>query len=94
MTDNPEVRHPWFGRPPAIQPWPAADEPTLCGKRVILSTPEGFVYDMRAVSERHLDRRGREVIEIMTEQDYFRWMWTGESPHAEPWSTHLVWIDR
>jgi hypothetical protein len=93
MTENPEVRYPWFGRPPAHQPRPAADEPTLRGKRVILSTPEGFIYDMRAVSERHLDSRGRDVIDIMTEQDYFRWMWTGESPRTEPWSAHLVWVD-
>jgi hypothetical protein len=48
---------------------------------------------MRAVSERHAAEDGRDVIDIVTEQDYFRRMWTGESRRAEPWSTHLVWVD-
>ena len=48
-TSKPQ-RYPYFGVPPAREPRPAADEPALQGKRVILSTPEGFVYDMRAVS--------------------------------------------
>ena len=93
MTESPEARFPWFGQPPARKPRPASDEPALRGKRVVLSTPEGFVYDMRAVSECYLDGRGRDVIDIMTEQDFFKWMWTGETARTEPWSQHLVWVD-
>ena len=93
MSKDGEGRYPWFGRPPARQPRPAVEEPALRGKRVILSTPEGFIYDMRAVSEGHPDGQGRDVVDIMTEQDYFRWMWTGEFSRSEPWSAHLVWID-
>ena len=43
-----QQRYPYFGVPPARQPRPASQEPSLTGKRLILSTPEGFVYDMRA----------------------------------------------
>ena len=54
-------RLPYFGRPPTRPPRPAADEPALRGKRVILSTPEGFVYDMRAASQVFRDGQGRAV---------------------------------
>ena len=52
------AKYPYFGAPPARKPRPAANEPALTGKRVILSTPEGFVYDMRAASEMHTDGSG------------------------------------
>ena len=50
MSARKPRRYPYFGVPPAREPRPAAEEPALHGKRVILSTPEGFVYDMRAIS--------------------------------------------
>lgn len=87
------ARYPWFGAPPARQPRPAAEEPALAGKRVILSTPEGFVYDIRAVSERYVDDRNRDVVDVMTEQDYYRWMWTRTRASSKPWPTHVVWVE-
>jgi hypothetical protein len=60
---------------------------------VVLSTPEGFVYDMRAVSERHRDARGHDVVEIATEEDYFRWMFTSERPTTENYPLELVWVE-
>ena len=59
------------------------------GKRVVLSTPEGFVYDMRAISEIHPDASGREVIDIATEEDYFRWMFSHIAPAAAGLPTAL-----
>ena len=38
------------------------------GKRVILSTPEGFVYDMRAISQIYRDGDGRAIIDIASEE--------------------------
>jgi hypothetical protein len=84
--------YPYFGVPPTRAPRPAASEPTLFGKRVILSTPEGFVEDMRAVSERYVDDRNRDVIDLATEDDYFRWMHVGSPPTSRPWESHLVWV--
>ena len=45
---------------------------------MILSTPEGFVYDMRAAGEVHPDGAGGAVIDILSERDYFRLMLTHE----------------
>ena len=91
VTD--ERRYPYFGKPPAREPRPAVDVPALRGKRVILSTPDGFVYDMRAVSQIQRDGDGREVIEVVTEEDYFRWMFTKASPTRSAFPKELVWVE-
>jgi hypothetical protein len=91
-TSEPK-RYPYFGVPPARQPRPAAEEPALPGKRVVLSTPEGFVYDMRAASRIYTDGRGREVVDIVTEEAYFRWMFTKTAPQRVTYGVHLVWVE-
>jgi hypothetical protein len=86
-------RYPYFGVPPARQPRPATDEPALKGKRVILSTPEGFVYDMRAASEIYCDGDGRPIVDIVAEGTWFRWMYIGSRPETQPFPSHLVWVE-
>jgi hypothetical protein len=100
MTENSEspstanpAAYPYFGVPSARPPRPAATEPSLFGKRVILSTPDGFVHDMRAASERYVDDRARDVLDVATEEDYFRWMHGGEAPPIEAWPAHLTWVE-
>jgi hypothetical protein len=85
--------YPYFGVPPTRHPRPALNEPALVGKRVILSTPEGFVYDMRAVSRVCRDANGREIIDIVSEEDYYRWMFTQQAPSAERFPALLVWVE-
>ena len=86
-------RLPYFGRPPTRPPRPAADEPALQGRRVILSTPEGFVYDMRAVSEVRTDGEGGAVVEILSEAQYYEIRFTGRYAEPVAWPAHLVWVD-
>lgn len=92
-ADHKEPGYPWFGVPPTREPKPSATVPTLFGKRVILSTPEGFVYDMRAVSERYVDADNRDTIDIASEEAYFRWMLLSVPPRTAAWSAHLVWVE-
>lgn len=93
MSTSEPRRYPYFGVPPPREPRPAADEPALHGKRVILSTPEGFVYDMRAVSRIYKDGDGRSFIDILTEVDYYSWMLTKVKPETTPYAAHLVWVE-
>ena len=85
--------YPYFGVPPARTPRPAVDEPALTGKRVVLSTPEGFVYDMRAVGEVRTDGAGGVVVDILSEANYYEKRFTGRQAAAVAWPAHLVWID-
>ncbi|RYP88651.1 hypothetical protein EKO23_01815 [Nocardioides guangzhouensis] len=94
MSEQPEdKRYPYFGIPPARQPLPAEEVPALKGKRVVLSTPDGFVYDMRAVSDIHPDKHSRPSIAIMTEEAYYEWMLTGRVPEIRDFPAHLVWVE-
>lgn len=88
-----EPRYPYFGVPPAKQPRPATQEPTLTGKRLILSTPEGFVYDMRAAGELRLDERGTPVVPVVTERQHFERLLLSHAADAVEWPAHLVWVD-
>lgn len=88
-----ESRYPYFGVPPAREPRPAVQEPTLTGKRLILSTPEGFVFDMRAADEIHLDGRGSPVVPVLTERQHFERLLLKLEVSAVDWPAHLVWVD-
>ena len=91
--DNTEAPLPYFGTPPPRVPRQCTDEPALRGKRVILSRPDGFVYDVRAVSELEHDASGRQVVEVMTEEDYFRWMLIGDRRSSQTFPARLVWVE-
>lgn len=94
MKESPDRGQlPYFGAPPARVPKPASEVPALRGKRVILSTPDGFVYDMRAISEVQVDPQERDVVQIVTEQAYFRWMFIGEHPAKQTYPVVLVWVE-
>ena len=84
---------PYFGAPPAREPKPARVVPALQGKRVILSRPWGFVYDVRAISQIHPDEKGRDVIDVVTEEAYFKWMFLGVRPESQPYPVRLVWVE-
>lgn len=87
------AKYPYFGEPPARAPRPALEEPALTGKRVILSTPEGFVYDMRAAGEVRTDGQGGVVVDILSEANYYEKRFTGRQPELVAWPAHLVWVD-
>lgn len=83
---------PFFGAPPPRVARRAEDVPTLKGKRLILSLPEGFVYDMRAASEEYtID--GRAVVDVVTEEDYFRWMFQHSPPPTQSYPLRYVWVE-
>ena len=87
------AKYPYFGIPPPREHRHAVDEPALTGKRVILSTPEGFVYDMRAAGEIYTDGKGGAVVDILSECEYFKRILTSARCDPAPWPTHLVWVD-
>jgi hypothetical protein len=94
MSEQRASRYPYFGVPPARQPRPAAQEPALTGKRVVLSTPEGFVYDMRAAGEAYTGGDGSLFIDIVTEKAHFEALLLDRvRVEPVPWPSHLVWVE-
>lgn len=84
--------YPYFGVPPPRPPRPASEVKALRGKRVILSTPEGFVYDMRAASDAR-EEDGRIVVDVVTEEDWYRWMLGGQAPSMTTYARQLLWAE-
>ena len=84
---------PFFGEPPARKPVPVADLPAVRGKRVVLSRPDGFVYDMRASSEVFRGADGRDYVRVVSEEDWYRWMFLGDRPPLEDYPAYLVWAE-
>ncbi len=91
MTE-PAHKLPYFGRPPARDPQPVTDVPALRGKRVILSTPEGFVYDVRAASEIVSGPEG-DWVWVVSEVDWFRWMLLDKRPTFKRYPVALVYAE-
>lgn len=93
MSESRSERAPYFGEPPAKVPRPAGEEPALRGKRVVLSMPYGFIYDMRAASEVYRDGDGSRVLDVVSEEDYFRWMFLRKAPVRQTYPARLVWVE-
>jgi len=44
----------------------------VTGQRVVVLQPSEWVFDLRAISEPYKDERGRVVVDVATEVDYYR----------------------
>jgi hypothetical protein len=86
-------QYPYFGEPPSRKPRPALKEPALRGKRVILSTPAGFVYDMRAAGDVYIDGQGKTLVDIVTEREWYASGSPETGSGAVGWPSHLVWVE-
>jgi hypothetical protein len=84
---------PFLGAPPSRTPAPATTVAAVRGKRVILSRPDGFVYDVRAVSEVFLDPLGEQRVQVCSEQAFYRWMLNNVPPDVETYPAVLVWVE-
>ncbi|MCL8026035.1 hypothetical protein [Nocardioides bruguierae] len=45
------------------------------------------------MSELERDADGRQVVRVVTEEAYFRWMFTGVAASAESYPARLVWVE-
>ena len=82
-----------IGAPAPREPVAVTAETDTRGRRVILQRPEGHVYDHRATSNPEVDERGRLVVNVTTEEAYWRWAITGERPAVHPWPVRLVHVE-
>lgn len=86
-----------LGPPPARTPTPASEARSLTGRRVILDSVEGYVHDVRAVSEVRHDLDG-DFVMVATEADWYDWSAPaypiGQWPRgSKAWPVQLVYVD-
>lgn len=73
LRDLSGARRKSYGSPPRPgRPLPVLDVPVVLGRRVVLMTAEGPIYDHRAVSEVYQDDSGT-WINVATEEAWYAW---------------------
>lgn len=68
---RPPERAPYLGVPPTRVPTRVEDTTATNGRRVVLSTPEGFFYDARAIGAPFRDQRGILRVMVITEAEWY-----------------------
>jgi hypothetical protein len=66
--------------PPPQEPQPARSGGRVLGQRVIRAVPDGFVRDLRAVSDRYLSHTGVEAVRVCAESAWYIWALDGTTP--------------
>lgn len=68
-----------------------ADYPgTVTGERVVVLQAAAWVFDVRAVSEKHLDGRGRLVVDVVYEEAYY----SGRVLEPTTLNAEIVFVER
>ena len=101
MHNAPPVRQPeeapFFGVPPARQPYRVTEGVAVNGKRVIVSNEDGFWPDNRAVGKTYRDVEGVLCVMVMPEADWYAWMAVPGTrlPYdkVQVWPATLVYVD-
>lgn len=88
-----------FGRlvsldaPPRRVPIPVRDMLSVAGRRVVLAEQSRALRDLRAVTECYQNHDGDVCIRICTEQDWYRWGWSGQPPRTREVPIYLLWAE-
>jgi hypothetical protein len=79
--------------PPCRWPAPAEGSGSILGRRVIQTVPDGFVRDLRAVTEpfRHSD--GRMYVRTCDDAAWHGWILTGAVPAVATVASELLWVE-
>ncbi|MDJ0345890.1 hypothetical protein QMK19_35240 [Streptomyces sp. H10-C2] len=79
--------------PGARTPVPARTVPHLHGRRIIQTTPLGWAWDLRAVTEPYEDDQGDILVNLTSAHDFYRWQITGHPPDVVPCGLYLCWTE-
>lgn len=63
------------------------------GRRVVLLRPEGYLSDMRAVSNPEMGADARLYVRVCSEGEWYRWGITGERPTIQEYPAYLVFVE-
>ena len=79
--------------PPRREPVPVIDGGVLTGRRVVQLQGGAEKRDLRAVTELHTGADGDICVRVTTEQDWYRWAWSGKTPKTLEVPVHLLWVE-
>jgi hypothetical protein len=79
--------------PPVRNANPAKPSEPLLGRRVVRCVPDGFVRDLRAVSDAYTSHTGVESVRICAESAWYVWALDGSPPPAVELPINQLWLE-
>jgi hypothetical protein len=80
--------------PARRNPVRALDADGLVGRRVVQMLDDGGEQrDLRAVTELHTSDDGEVCARVATEEDWYRWGWSGRPPRTLQIPVHQLWAE-
>jgi hypothetical protein len=75
-------------------PVPVARCVSVLGARIVHTVPDGFVRDVRAVTEPYGDTADRaRSIRVCSEADWYRWVYDGQIPQTMVIDANSAWVE-
>jgi hypothetical protein len=74
-------------------PIPVLDATCLLGRRVVQAVPDGFIRDLRTVTDVYRDANGRTSVRICGELEWYRWALVGTAPSTVETSADSLWVE-
>jgi hypothetical protein len=63
------------------------------GRRLVQAVPDGFVRDIRAVTDAYANTEGHVCLRICPEVEWYRWALTGAVPSTIEAMTTGLWLE-
>jgi hypothetical protein len=79
--------------PPWSRPTPVASAVAILGRRLVQAVPDGFVRDLRAVSQVYVIGTGHAVVRLCGEPEWYRWAVAGTPPSTMEVAVDLLWTE-
>jgi hypothetical protein len=79
---------------PAVrQAGPATGATSVLGRRLVQAVPDGFLRDLRAVSDVHMSHSGRACVRVCAESAWYAWAIDGSTPAATEVPIDELWVE-
>jgi hypothetical protein len=79
--------------PPARLPTPATERGQLLGRRLVRAVAEGFLRDLRAVSDVYISHAGAFAVRVCAESAWYAWAFDGSTPTSMEVPVSQLWLE-
>jgi hypothetical protein len=79
--------------PPRRIAMPAMVADTLTGRRVVQSVPDGWIRDLRAVTEVYRNAAGVACVRVAGEAEWYAWALSGNVPSTVETLASSLWVE-
>jgi hypothetical protein len=63
------------------------------GRRVVQAVADGFIRDLRAVTEIYSNDKGRDCIRVCSEVEWYQWGFAGKAPATVECGVEMLWLE-